>query len=114
MSRRILVADDEKDTSDFLKRTLERRGFKVSVSYDGVQAKTLLETNKFDVLLLDCNMPGTTGPELIALAREKNADTKIIVFSGYSAEDNRLVSDFRADAFLQKPLTLEALEEALK
>ncbi|MFH1622668.1 MAG: response regulator [Candidatus Omnitrophota bacterium] len=114
MSKVVLVADDEKDTSDFLKRILERRGFKVLVSYDGVQAKLLLEANKFDVVLLDCNMPGITGPELIATARENNANTKVIVFSGYSAEDNSLISDFRADAFLQKPLTLEALEEVLK
>ncbi|MBL7131376.1 MAG: response regulator [Candidatus Omnitrophica bacterium] len=114
MSKTVLVADDERDTSDFLKRILERRGYKVSVSYDGVQAKKLLEKHSFDAVLLDCSMPGFTGLELIRFAKDKNPNTRFIIFSGYSAVDSRAASDLGADKFLQKPLTVEAIEEALK
>ena len=113
MPKTILVADDEKDTSNFIKRILERRGHKVSVAYDGLNAKKLIENHNYEVVLLDCSMPGLTGPELIKFIREKNPKTNVIVFTGYAAIDGKLADDLGADKFLQKPLTVEMIEKAI-
>lgn len=112
--KNILVADDERDTSDLIKRILERRGYKVAVAYDGLKARKLIEAHRYDAVLLDCSMPGLTGPELIRFIRDKDPQTKIIIFTGFSAVDGRLASDLGADKFLQKPLTVEAIEKALR
>jgi len=114
MSKKILVADDEKDISSFLKNILERKGCQVSVAYDGLEAKKMLEANAFDAVLLDCSMPELTGPELVKSVKEKSPKTKIIIFSGYSAVDAKLADDLGADKFLQKPLTTQMIEEALE
>jgi len=113
MGKKILVADDERDTANFLKSILERKGCEVSVVYDGLQAKSLLEANNYDAVLLDCSMPELTGPELVGSIRRKSPKTKIIIFSGLSAVDNKLAEDIGADKFFQKPLTKEMIEEAL-
>ena len=114
MSKKILVADDEKDISNFLKNILERKGCQVSVAYDGLEAKKMLEANTFDAVLLDCSMPELTGPELVKSVKEKSPKTKIIIFSGYSAVDGKLADDLGVDKFLQKPLTAQMIEEALE
>lgn len=109
----VLVADDEPDTCNFIKKILERRGFKVDVALDGVKAKEFLETKQFNKIFLDCSMPGLSGLELIKVARDKNPNAKIIIFSGYQAVDGKVADDLGADEFLQKPLSVEKIEEIL-
>ena len=111
--KNILVADDLADTRDFIKKILERRGHKVFVACDGIKAKKLLEGHQYDIIFLDCSMPGLTGPELIQTAKEKSPAAKIIIFSGFPVVNDRLVDDLGADMFLQKPLTIEMIEKAL-
>lgn len=113
MPKTILVADDEEDTCNFIKKILERKGHKVYIALDGIQAHKIIEDKIFDVALLDCSMPGLTGFELIKLIKETNPNTKIIIFSGYSAMDERLADDLGVEQFLQKPLTIEMIQEAI-
>jgi len=114
IAKSILVADDEKDTCLFIKRILERRKYKVSLAYDGTEAQKLLEKNQFNFAFLDCSMPGLAGFELIKVVREKNPQAKVFIFSGYAAINDRLANDLGADEFLQKPLSVERIEEILK
>lgn len=114
IAKRILVADDEKDTCNFIKRILERRKYKVSLAYDGIEAQKLLENNEFNFVFLDCSMPGLAGFELIKFVREKSPQAKVFIFSGYAAINDRLANDLGADEFLQKPLSVEKIEEVLR
>ncbi|MDD5005338.1 MAG: response regulator [Candidatus Omnitrophica bacterium] len=114
MIKTILVADDELEISSFLKKALERKRCVVSVASDGLKAKEILDTKSFDAVLLDCSMPGLTGPELIKVIRQKSPLAKIIIFSGYSAVDGKLAQDLGADGFMQKPLTIKMIEQMLK
>jgi len=111
MGKKILIAEDQKDTAEFLGRILKRKGHEVSVVNDGLKAKKLIDSQHFDIFLLDCSMPGMTGPELIKDAREHNPNAKVIIFSGYNAIDGKLAGDLGADAFLHKPLKPEDIEK---
>ncbi|MFC1646510.1 response regulator [Candidatus Omnitrophota bacterium] len=114
MSRSVLIADDENSTVDLLKKTLGKLGYDVTACYDGLQAMESLKDEIFDVVLLDYNMPGLSGTELIRFAKERDPSTKVIIFTGYTDMDEKMAIDCGADEFLQKPLTLEAIEKALR
>jgi CheY-like chemotaxis protein len=114
MVKTILVADDEIEIGAYLKKMLERRGCEVSTVTDGLEAEKILRVKNFDAVLLDCSMPGLTGPELVKGIRDRNPETKIIIFSGYSAVDGRLAEDLGADGFLEKPLDIKKIEEMLE
>jgi DNA-binding response OmpR family regulator len=113
MAKTVLVADDDKDITDAIKRILERKRYSISVVYDGFSAKDMLEKIIYDVVLLDCSMPGLTGVELIRFIREKNPATKIVIFTGFSVDD-KLVKDLGADSFLRKPISAEMIEKEIE
>jgi len=62
---RILIADDEKNIRELLRDELADRGSRVAVAENGLNALALLEKEEFDVLLLDLNMPGLAGLEVL-------------------------------------------------
>ncbi len=114
MPRKVLIADDENEAVDLLRKVLEKMDYQVTVCYDGIQAMEFLQGDVFDVVLLDCDMPGLSGPELIRFAKEREPSTKVIIFTGFSGIDRDIAINYGADEFLQKPLTVEAIKEALR
>jgi CheY-like chemotaxis protein len=110
MSKKILIAEDQKDSAEFLGRFLKRRGHSVVVVNDGISAKDFIVSQQFDIVLLDCSMPGLTGPELIQDVRQFNPNAKVIIFTAYDSIDGRLAEDLGADAFLHKPIKPEEIE----
>ncbi len=68
---RILVVDDDQDNRDILARRLERQGCGVGVAANGREAVRLVETQRFDLILLDLKMPGMDGLEVLHRIRAK-------------------------------------------
>lgn len=69
--RRALVADDEAALRKLLQRLLTRRGFAVDLAEDGLEASGLIETNRYDVILCDVQMPRMTGTQLYESLRRR-------------------------------------------
>ncbi|HAV64377.1 MAG TPA: adenylate/guanylate cyclase domain-containing response regulator [Verrucomicrobiales bacterium] len=67
---RILLADDDAGNRELLQRRLEKLGYSVVTSSDGVEALKRLKEDAFDLALLDMVMPGLDGPELLAEIKE--------------------------------------------
>ncbi len=111
LSRKVLVADDEKDTCLYLKRYLERKKMKVAAAFDGQEAQRLIEKDKFDYFLLDCSMPDLTGLELVERARQRNPEARIVLISGFPAVDSGIVQKLGGDLFIHKPIQLEEIDE---
>lgn len=107
---RVLVADDEEDVCLYLRRYLERKKYKVTVAFDGTQAKDLIEAERFDYFLLDCSMPNLTGLELIQLARSRNPEAKIVMISAFPAVNDNVVQKLGGNQFIHKPLQLEEID----
>lgn len=112
--RKILVVDDEKDTCASFKSYFLKRGFLVSVAYDGMEAKNLLDNTQYDFVFFDCNMPELSGVELVKIIEEKNPKSKKIMISGYELMNEDFAKDLGVDIFLTKPISLEKLEEIVR
>jgi DNA-binding response OmpR family regulator len=108
---RILVADDDKDICVYLKRYLERRKFRVSAAFDGQEARTLIEKETFDYILLDCSMPGLTGLELIELARRRNPGAKIVLISAFPSVNEEVIKQLGGDTFVYNPIQLSEIDK---
>jgi CheY-like chemotaxis protein len=65
MAKRILLVDDEVDFLDVVGEFLEDEGYEVTTAGNGLDALATLETETFDLLLSDINMPGMKGFELL-------------------------------------------------
>lgn len=109
-SKRVLVADDEEDICLYLKRYLERKKLNVATAMDGEAAKKLIDEHLFDFLLLDCSMPNLTGLELIAGARARNPQAKIVLISAFPSINENIVQQLGGDLFIHKPIQLEEID----
>jgi len=107
--KKVLVVDDEKECCDILRGYLSGRGHLVDVAYNGLQAKELLDDNKYDLICFDCNMPELSGVELAKIIRAKNPKAKKIMMSGYPLINEEFAKKLGVDIFLSKPFPLEEL-----
>src|SRR5215510_782902 len=93
---------------------LPRLGYEVTVCPDGTTAAAALERNTYDCLLVDLDMPGLNGIEVIAKAKELSPDVEAIVLTGKSSLDTAIAA-LRHGAFdyLTKPCKLVEIEALL-
>ncbi|MBN3040734.1 MAG: response regulator, partial [Candidatus Omnitrophica bacterium] len=77
--KKILIADDEKDTLVFLQRGLNKHGFEVACAYDGLQAKAILEKENFDLIILDLVMPNMGGWQVLEWLRNEKKITAPVI-----------------------------------
>ena len=114
MAKKILVVDDEKDFCSLFRENLKRHDCSCDIAYDGLEAKDLLEKNKYDFIFFDCNMPGLTGVELVRIIKEKNPEARKIMISGYDLIEEGFAKDLGVDLFLNKPILFEQIEKIIK
>jgi PAS domain S-box-containing protein len=114
--RRVLIADDNRDSADTLASMLEMVGHDVRVCYDGVNALTQAELFRPDVMLLDIGMPALNGLELASRIRERpwGAAIRLIALTGWGQpEDLKRSQRAGFDHHLVKPVELSRLQELL-
>ena len=102
-SLRILFADDERSLQELMKLEIPRMGHRVTVCPDGLTAAAALEKENFDCILVDLDMPGLNGIEVIAKAKELSPDVEAIVLTGKSSLDTAIAL---CDMFLPEGLTI--------
>ena len=79
MSKKILIVDDEEDILNLVRLILEDAGYQVRIETDGRDALKKLETEKFDLILLDIMMPFLSGWEVLETMRSKDQTRNIPV-----------------------------------
>jgi putative two-component system response regulator len=103
---RILVADDDRLSTELLRRTLLHEGFEVVTAPDGAKALESMTSGDFRVLICDWEMPGLTGPELCRRVRQQERGYTYVIMltsrSGASHMADALAAG--ADEFLSKPV----------
>jgi len=101
-----LVVDDSATVRRIVSKVLTNSIFTIDVTEagDGQTALTCCEDGEFDVIFLDCNMPGLDGLETLERLIERDPDVKVIMITGDRNEDRRRWAlDRGAKAFLFKP-----------
>src|SRR3990172_260055 len=110
----LLFADDERSLQELMKLEIPRMGHRVTVCPDGLTAAAALEKENFDCILVDLDMPGLSGIQVIAKAKELSPDTEAVVLTGKSSLDTAIAA-LRHGAFdyLTKPCKLVEIEALL-
>ena len=108
---KVLVVEDEKGVSSFIKRGLEENGIQVSLAYDGATGLNLALRNKFEVVVLDIIMPELNGLEVCAkLRKEYGREISILMLTAAGTTDD-IVDGLNtgADDYLVKPFKFREL-----
>src|SRR3954452_25097931 len=115
MSRQtILVVDDEAPMRKLLSGNLKASGYDVRAAADGTEALKLIEEHPFDLLLLDVNMPGPNGLQVLEAIR-RSAEIPILMLSGRSRERDTVEAlDLGADDYVSKPFGVAELLARVK
>ena len=110
--KKILVADDEKDIVELIAFNLEREGFAVCRSYDGLKAWERVNTEKPDLVILDLMMPELPGMEVCGRIRrqETTASLPIIMLTAKSDPVDKILGlEIGADDYITKPFHVREL-----
>jgi len=106
---RILIAEDERDIRNLVKISLEENGYSVCTAENGLQALELLQTNSFDLAILDVMMPVLDGYNLLRKIRESSTIPVIFLSARASDMDKILGLGLGADDYLTKPFSMSEL-----
>lgn len=107
--KQILIIDDDEDLSFIISEMLESYGYEVTCAENSEKAFALLSENTYHLLLLDINLPDTTGFELCRELRR--ASTVPVIFaSARTSENDRITGfDIGGDDYLPKPYSMKEL-----
>jgi len=112
-SKKILVADDEKDIVFLIKTFLEEKNYQVLEAFDGKQTLKEAREEKPDLILLDIMMPEMNGitvnRQLKTEPQTKNIPIIVITGRGETRKTFRKKTEAKIDVYLEKPFTLELL-----
>lgn len=106
----ILVVEDEVKVADLIKKGLEAQGYKAEVAYDGMMGRRLGVQKKYDLIILDVNLPHENGYEVCKSIRERNAKVPILFLTALDSLDDKLIGfDAGADDYIPKPFEMKEL-----
>ena len=112
---RILVAEDERDLNQLLKRRLKEAGYSVDTCFDGEEVEDYLLGAEYDVVVLDIMMPQKSGLQVLQeLRRQGNTVPVLLLTARDSIEDRVAGLDAGADDYLIKPFAFEELLARLR
>ncbi len=113
----VLVVDDNRKTADALVQMLKVLGLEARSAYGASPAMTLLTHILPDLVLLDINMPGLSGLEVLAYLRREPRLHRVpvlVITADDQPEARQQVLQAGAQGFLVKPITLDTLEKELR
>ena len=110
----ILVAEDEDSNYELVKIVLQKR-YRLLRAHNGIEAVTINEDEKPDLILMDIRMPEMNGLDATKIIKEIDHNTPVIALSAYAFEEN--IRDAKAagcDEFMAKPFRVENLIKVVK
>ena len=112
---KILVVDDEPEMRSLLVDELRRDGHQVTEAGDGAEAVLACRTDRFDVILMDKNMPGPSGLDLLPGFRRTCPDARIIMMTAFGDVPSYVEAAEKGAAdFLFKPFRIEEMRAAIR
>ncbi|MGE5511752.1 MAG: response regulator [Bacteroidota bacterium] len=113
---RILLADDDQGSLDFVRRALEMDGHVVIATQDGNEALEQLKSGgSFDVLVSDVNMPGLNGIALAEKAADMGSSIKLVLMSGFAdVLDKAKGLEARGARLVLKPFPIDRIRAEVR
>lgn len=111
----LLMVDDEEDFLNSLAERLQTRDFDVTTATEGPAAIDAAKKGGFDVAILDLNLPGMDGIEILKILKENHKFLEVIILTGFGRVDSyKEATKLGAYSYLEKPFDMEKLLEELK
>ena len=103
MKYKILIIEDESETSKFLSLALEKADFEVEIAETGTKGLQKIKQTKFDLIVLDLKMPGMTGDEVLKELRKIDPFIQVVVYTNYNdAPIMQKLINMEIDGFIKK------------
>ncbi len=112
---RLLVIEDEPDLLSLMGRAFERGGFVVDIASDLAQAAECLAIGRYDLLILDLNLPDGDGLSLLRQLRTRGSQLPVLVLTARDGVEDRVTGlDTGADDYLVKPFHITELNARIR
>lgn len=106
----VLIVEDDVELNQFIQKGLQSEGIGVSVAYDGVIGRSMINERLFDVVVLDVNMPGLNGYDLCRFMKQNWPAVPVILLTALGSLDNKVLGfEAGADDYLAKPFAFKEL-----
>ena len=104
MADTVLIVDDDESVQTMLYKVIRSNGLNAQIAASGEEALVLASRNHYDLMLLDVNMPGMDGFQVVQQLRSRDIRTPIIIVSGRQEDYDTLYGlDIGADDYVTKP-----------
>jgi DNA-binding response OmpR family regulator len=110
---KVLVVDDEVDICVLLSRHLQKYGAKADYALTIADAVSMATEYEYNLYIIDLNLAGASGYDLIAKLKKMKHEAKIIMISAHDGEATNAIHN-GADYFLAKPLSIDSIKKALE
>ena len=111
----LLVIEDERALCETIVRSLRRQAYSVDCCYDGEKALELLGVERYDLVLLDLNLPKKDGMTVLRTLRQTDRETKVLILSARSEVEDKVQGlDAGANDYLAKPFGVMELVSCVK
>lgn len=112
---KILTVEDERELNLMIAESLRRAGYETDSCYEGEEAGRLMLSESYDLIVLDLNLPGMSGMELLRALRERDRETPVLILSARSQIADKVAGlDAGANYYLTKPFHLDELEACVR
>ena len=106
----ILIVEDEPKVEGFIKKGLEESNFAAEIAFDGLVGKAMALSKKYDLIILDINLPLLNGFVLCQLIRENDQNVPILMLTALGGIEEKVKGfSYGADDYLLKPFEFEEL-----
>lgn len=115
MKVKLLIVEDEPDMRKALEKWFVKKGFLVDTAEDGEAGSYLALVNTYDVIVLDLNLQGKDGLEILQEIRERSKTQRVIILSARSSVPDKILGlDMGANDYLTKPFDFMELEARVR
>jgi len=111
--KRILLVDDEEGIQLLYREEFEDEGYEVISAYSGDEAMEKYKENPPDLVILDINMPGMSGIEVLRRMKEINPDLPVILSSAYQ-EYKQDFGSWASEEYIVKSANMDELKQAVR
>lgn len=103
----ILIVEDDLDINNLLKEAFEKEGYLCTQAFSGTEARMLLKTEAYALILLDLMLPGISGEEVLEEIRDKGQTPVIVLTAKDTIDDKVEVLQNGADDYVTKPFDIK-------
>ena len=112
---RILVVEDEKALCESIAKGLRLDGYEVDMVFDGEEAMAIISLENYDLIILDLNLPGMDGMDILRNMRGNDNETNVLILSARVGLNDKIAGlDSGANDYLCKPFHFEELEARVR